>query len=1073
MSKSRFFLFLLFIVSQALHSQNNTYSKWVNPFIGTGGHGHTFPGAVAPFGMVQLSPDTRNDASWDACGGYYYYDSFIYGFSHTHLSGTGVSDLGDILFQPAYEPNFNPEDYKQRFNHASEKASPGYYTVKLENSGVKVELSATEYLGIQRYIFPKNGKSRYILIDLEHRDQLLSSSLTIENEYSIIGHRQSKQWANNQWVFFISRFSNDFEKIIVNKDSTQIYLGFNSSIDTITIRTALSFTSKKGALANERSSLHQIISDKFFYNPESVTGIEFDLIKARVNNYWNSELSRINVIDKSGSDNELVKFYSALYHCMIHPSLASDADNNYRGRDQKIHLGTHKTYHVFSLWDTYRSLHPLLSMIQKQRTKDFILTMLDQFEQGGILPVWELGSCETNCMIGFHSVPVILDAVKQGINFTEDEQQRLLKAVKHSSDLKENAYEYRIPIQSELLTLYNFKLGYIDVLNQAESVSKTLEYAYDDWCVSELFYLWGDTNSAELYKNRSFRWIGVFDVVSKSMRPKRNGNWLSPFRKNEVNNHYTEANSWQYGFAVQHQIPEMIEAYGGNIEFTRVLNELFETSSETSGRDQADISGLIGQYAHGNEPSHHMAYMYNWTSQWNKTQQLIQKIDKEFYTVNPDGLIGNEDCGQMSAWYVLSSLGIYPVCPGSGNWSLSYPKFQYSKIHMEDGLPIVIKRDPQLNSDFTSGLFKLNLDSARNTYIRKFGTQIPKYYSELYSNYGNSITQDFLDIHRQLYFSWMSLSNIEFDKAPRIKDKAKFILANKTANIKAPSQVLKDEIYTVNIESPYYPYAVMVRNMDSMMNFQGIREEFKKLVTQYPNVPGLGAANKMFVLNNDTSISLKGSALIYTVPIPHYLLNQYTNNTMSNLDLKFFEWNFGSACYIAEKPNNYEVLKLISTYNPQYTAGGPNGLVDGVLGTSEWRSGGWQGYQDQDFEVIIDLKEEIEIYNLGARFLTDNRAWIYLPRDVKFEYSKDGVNFDSYAAFEFKRFDYENSEVVPIILSKSGKRKPKARYIKVNASKYGKLPVGHPGYDFDGDAFIFIDEIMVNTPIMEELLDGR
>ena len=826
-----------------------------------------------------------------------------------------------------------------------------------------------------------------------------------------------------------------------------------------------------GALNNENHTVDDIMNDYSFYTPKRVLNTEFNIFKNRASKFWDSELSRIHVEDTSLDVTEKVKFYSALYHCMIHPSIASDANGAYRGRDQQIHLGTHKTYHVFSLWDTYRALHPLLSMIQKQRTKDFILTMLDQYEQGGILPVWELGSCETNCMIGFHSVPVILDAVKQGIDFTDDEKVRLLKAVKYSSDLKEGAYEYKIPIQSEMLTLYNFKLGYIDVLNQAESVSKTLEYAYDDWCVSELMRLWGDRITAVVYKNRSFRWIGVFDEASKSMRPKRNGNWLRPFRKNEVNNHYTEANSWQYGFAVPHQIPEMIEAYGGNNEFSRVLDELFETSSKTSGREQADISGLIGQYAHGNEPSHHMVYLYNWTPQISKTQQLIQKIDKEFYTVNPDGLIGNEDCGQMSAWYVLSSLGIYPVCPGSGNWSLGYPKFKFAKIKMEDGKPIEITRNGNEDPNFGLCVYRLNLDSARDVYVRNFGSQFPQYYSSMYSNYGNTITQDFIDIHRNLNFTWTPLSEVAFDNTPRFKDKARFILANKTANIYAPSQVLKDEIYTVDVKSPYYPYALFIRNMDSTMDFQCVKVKFQESFINAPSTPGLGGANQVFILNTDTSISLKGSALVYTVPVPYYLLEKWATNSIENIDLSHFEWNFGSACYIAEKPNNYEVLKLNATYNPQYSAGGPNALVDGILGTSEWRSGGWQGYQDQNFEVVIDLKEELEIQNLGARFLTDTRAWIYLPRSLSFEYSLDGEIFKPYADFSFNKFDFDESQVFPITLISPRKKRINSRYIKVTAKKYGKLPKGHPGYDFDGDAFIFIDEVTVNAPILEELLE--
>lgn len=701
---------------QSLTAQTEAMpSDYVNPMVGTGGHGHTFPGAVWPFGMVQLSPDTRIDDSWDGCGGYYYEDTFIYGFSHTHLSGTGVSDYGDVLMMPtggpsSRLPSFNPYAYRSRYSHSTEVAEAGYYSVYLPTYEVKVELTATERMGVHRYTYYQSmNQQKYtakVLIDLNHRDKLLSHGMEQLDERRIGGWRQSKAWANNQWVYFTMEFDREISRIVSSADGKQMLVEFDversvgesSNPVKLEAKVALSFCDAKGARAN-------LIYEKDMANIRmgDVKRIaDFDVYRRQAKEAWNLELSKIKVTsdfeaqafrvgaESAKTDIEKRKFYTALYHCMIHPSLASDADGRYRGRDQKIHRAGlykenappyHKVYSVFSLWDTYRALHPLLSIVDPDRTIDFVRTFLLQYKQGGKLPVWELGSCETECMIGYHSVSVIADVMLKEIGVTKDamgqpkypfDYQLALEAMMHSSRLKDSAF----------LDERGKRLGYMGIENTAESVSKLLEYAYDDWCIARVAYMLPTTPASvvqEFYA-RSERWKNLYDEKSGFMRPRVNGGWLSPFDPKEVNNHFTEANAWQYSMYVPHDILGLMDKLGGVNATERHLDSLFGTDSRTTGRDQADISGLIGQYAHGNEPSHHMAYLYNYCGKPEKAQGIIDYVCKNFYKDSPDGLIGNEDCGQMSAWYVMSAMGLYPVCPGSNVYATGIPQFYEVEI---------------------------------------------------------------------------------------------------------------------------------------------------------------------------------------------------------------------------------------------------------------------------------------------------------------------------------------------------------------------------------------------------------
>ncbi|MCC6371786.1 MAG: GH92 family glycosyl hydrolase [Bacteroidia bacterium] len=678
-------LILLFVFTSSSGFAQKKPVAYVNPFVGTGGHGHTFPGAVLPFGMVQLSPDTRVDGSWDGCSGYHHSDTIVYGFSHTHLSGTGCSDWGDILLMPT--PGIPPSDnksYASGFSHSTEKASPGFYEVQLKKGNIKVELTVTPRVGIHRYTFSKSGEYG-LVVDLAHRDKTLEASIRVRDSVTVVGHRTSEAWAKKQHIYFAMRFSKPVKvmKGINSKEQTKDnnYKGdprgmtftYNAEAgESILVKVGISSVSMRGALNNlEAEAKHW----------------EFETYKKEAEEIWNKQLSKIEV--ESRDAEKLNVFYTSLYHCCIHPSLNMDVDKQYRGRDEKIHTAESFTnYSVFSLWDTYRALHPLFSIIERKRSSDFINSFLVQYQQAGRLPVWELSSNETDCMIGFHSVSVIADAMVKGIRGFDT------LAVYNAMKAAASYTGFGIP-------QFN-KQGYLQIDDQSESVSKSLEYAYDNWCVAQVAGLLKEEGDKKMFLKRSLAYYNLFDVTTGNMRPRKNGGWLSPFLPNEINNHFTEGNSWQYSFYVPHDLTGLIKLHGSEAKFEAKLDELFQTKQKTAGREQADVTGLIGQYAHGNEPSHHMAYLYNYVGKPQKTIDRVKWICNNFYKNSTDGLIGNEDCGQMSAWYVLSAMGMYPVCPGSTQYVLSEPIFNSAKVNLENGKTFSIKANPDANKAVTA-----------------------------------------------------------------------------------------------------------------------------------------------------------------------------------------------------------------------------------------------------------------------------------------------------------------------------------------------------------------------------------
>jgi len=669
-------LFLVFIIfiscSQEAEKEYSSKSPYdlVNTFIGTGGHGHTFPGATLPFGMVQLSPDTRL-TGWDGCSGYHNTDSIIYGFSHTHLSGTGISDYGDVLLMPfntsnevSYNDLVTQELVPSIFKKESESSSPGFYKVHLDKPDVDVELTTSLRTGIHKYVFNKTENNK-ILLDLQHRDKVLDFAINIESNKSISGFRQSEAWATNQHVFFYMEFSESFEassptNTIENKDYYRI-LTFKDGVQKLLIKVGISAVSVEGAKANLRAE---------------AASNNFDSYRTNARTVWSKALDKINV--KSNDENKLTVFYTALYHTMIAPNTFSDVSGNYRGMDQNIHNDSvNKTYTVFSLWDTFRAAHPLYTILEQERTNEFINTFLKHYDQGGRLPVWELSSNETECMIGYHSVSVIADAFNKGItNFDSD---KALEAMIKGANLDHFGLE----------SYKNY--GYIRAGDEAESVSKTLEYAYDDWAIAQFALAHGDSATYFEFLERAQSYKNIFDPNTGFMRARLNGGWFKPFAPSEVNFNYTEANSWQYSLFAPQDITGLIDLYGGVDKFEKQLDGLFSADSETSGRHQADITGLIGQYAHGNEPSHHMAYLYNYIGKPWKTQERIKQIINEQYWNAPDGLSGNEDCGQMSAWYVLSASGIYAVTPGLNYYAIGVPAFDEVVYNLENGNTFTIK----------------------------------------------------------------------------------------------------------------------------------------------------------------------------------------------------------------------------------------------------------------------------------------------------------------------------------------------------------------------------------------------
>lgn len=665
-------------VSNKQTQPSTDYTQLVNPFIGTDFTGNTYPGAQAPFGMVQLSPD-NGLPGWDRISGYFYPDSTIAGFSHTHLSGTGAGDLYDISFMPVtlpYQEAEAPLGIYSKFSHADEEASAGYYRVLLKDYDINVELTATERCGIQRYTFPEGESAVFLnLKKAMNWDFTNDSYIEIIDSCTIQGYRFSEGWARDQHVYFRTRFSKPF--VSVEMDTTAIALKgkrvgtayiarFNFDTEKgeqIVLSTALSGVSMEGAAKNMAAEA-----------PHN----DFDKYLAETKDNWNRQLGKIEVTGDNKDDK--VNFYTALYHTMIAPTIYSDVDGAYYGPDKKIHqTDGWVNYGTFSLWDTYRAAHPLFTYTEPQRVNDMVKSFIAFYEQNGRLPVWNFWGSETDMMIGYHAVPVIVDAYLKGIG--DFDAEKALEACVATANLD----DYRG------IGLYK-KLGYIpynikDEYNAENwSLSKTLEYAFDDYCIAEMARKMGRTQLADEFYKRSQNYRNVFNPASSFMQPIDDKGVFQPnFSPDDYTAHICESNGWQYFWSVQQDIKGLIALTGGKDRFTEKLDSMFTYIPAGNADLPLFSTGMIGQYAHGNEPSHHVIYLYNKVRQPWKTQKYAAQVMHDLYFNAPAGLCGNEDCGQMSAWYVFSAMGFYPVNPVSGEYEIGTPLFPEIQMHLDNG----------------------------------------------------------------------------------------------------------------------------------------------------------------------------------------------------------------------------------------------------------------------------------------------------------------------------------------------------------------------------------------------------
>ncbi len=944
--------------------QSPSKSFYVDPFIGTGGHGHTYPGASAPFGMMQLSPDTRHDG-WDGCSGYHYSDSIIYGFSHTHLSGTGVPDYCDLLIVPQCgkaktQPGYSTTDgYGSKFSHGSEKASPGSYEVSLLDQKINVKLIAGDRSGIHEYTFLEKAGKKYILIDLDHRDKVLSAQINLVNKTTISGSRISESWASEQQFYFQLETNIPYKKakFITKNGQHKLLLEFPVLTEKILLKVGISAVDIEGAKSNLS---------------KEIPAWDINILRLQTIKKWNEEL---NKIDFFSEDHEvMVKFYTSLYHSFLSPNIFSDVDGRYRGRDKKIHTlpENDKQYSVFSIWDTYRGTHPLFTITQEKRTNEFIRTFLRQYDEGGDLPVWELAGNETECMIGYHSVSVISDAYSK--NIKEFDADKAMKAMVATSNFKE-------------LGKQSFsKNGYISLSDEPESVSKSLEYAYDDFCIGQFALNSGNKKDESIYGLRSFNFINNFNPETKFMRARRSGLWYSPFNPTEVNFNYTEANSWQYSLYAPHAVGILTDLIGGKDSLSTWLDKLFTTNSTLSGRDQVDITGLIGQYAHGNEPSHHMAYLYNYTNQAHKTQFYTDKIMKEMYTTQPDGLSGNEDCGQMSSWYVLSALGFYQIAPGNPYYDFGRPLSQHATLYLENSSRFYIST---INN------------SSENKYIQK-------------------ITLNGKEINR-LYISHSEIASggeIIFEMGSKPNSKVDGYEHSPTIST----------IPEAFIPVPYFveENRTFLENMTVSIN--------------YPHLKGREFEIKYTIDGTEPTANSK----TYTSPIfisSSTLFKTALYNSISKTIGVSVENNF-------VKRDASISLELKSTYSNQYAAGGKSALIDGIKGGTEFRTGDWQGFDGQDLNAEISFSEPRILSEIGLSCIQDMKSWIFFPQSVSYEISIDGVNFKPLLTAVNVSNKALNPNANWIFISQTNTNEP-IKKIRIKAKSFGKCPKGHLGEGFN------------------------
>lgn len=1016
----------------------------VDPFIGTGGHGHTHPAATLPFGMIQAGPDTRLEG-WDGCSGYHYDDDTIYGFSQTHLSGTGVSDYGDILLMPfnatADIPTTAAYPFRQGFAHADESAAPGHYAVRLAN-GMEVDIAAGLRSASYRIVFPA-GVQPALWVDLAHRDKVVGYGLELHGDSVLSGFRISDAWAEGQHCHFWLQTDRSVQNVqeqggterrpiaaTITFSGQRLGLRFarsagNDQADTLHFRIAISAVDGKGAQQNLQA---EALGSHTAY-------------RAAAEAEWREALEKVQVY--GGTEAQRRAFYTAHYHALLAPNRFDDADGRYRGMDHGIYDarradGPGEVYTVFSLWDTYRAAHPWYSLVHPKRNAAFVQSLLDDYKTGGVLPIWKLSDHYTGCMIGYHAVPVIVDAWAKGQLPSAEDQDLALEAMVHSAELP----RLGLPAYMEH--------GYIPADREAESVSKTLEYAYDDACIAYMARSlavpqreetpdpaqWPDilpdgrnlNDIDEQFTRRSGAYHHLFDPESGFFRARRNGGFIDPFDPAEVNLHYTEANAWHYAFAAVQDLRAFSNLSGGKKALIKQLDACFKAASQTSGREQADITGLIGQYAHGNEPSHHVAYLYALLGQPWKTQERVRQICSDLYSDKPDGYCGNEDCGQMSAWYLFSAAGFYPVQPGMPTYTLGSPLFDSVVFRLEGE----------------------NTRDNRNLVVVAHDNALDHPYIQSATFNGKAHETSLLGYHEltgggRVVFQMGSKPNREWASESRGRGGLRYFLANTINTVPAPfadpaprsfskplDVQLRCAISDLRIEWQQVSEHGQP-NPDAWKRYGGkpLRIEETQRIAFRASAPN--GKSVVDAQGNDTGETEYGGSPRHTSPIVY--------------------------AHFKKRDEAFQ-LDLTSTFAPQYAAGGNDALIDGIPGGADWRTGDWQGYEGQHLTATLDLGGAWSLDSVGLDFLQDENAWIFYPESVAFEVSPDGENWTQlgmarapvdWKAEGVRRHRFAAAEVHDFA--------PPIRYIRISAQSLEQCPAGHKGAG--NPCWIFADEIRV------------
>jgi predicted alpha-1,2-mannosidase len=824
---------------------------------------------------------------------------------------------------------------------------------------------------MHRYQFPSE-RNQFLILDLSHRDQVLDYKINRVNDSTISGFRHSKAWATEQRLFYTIQFSHTIKNITYEDQGMHISKNYKYQSK----KAAIEFDNIKNEPVIVKIGISAVDEFGAQQNLEYEIGSKgFDQVKKEAQDLWETQLEKI-VVNSKNKDYK-TNFYTALYHTMLAPNLYQDSDGRYRGMDLNIHQTKDFNYYtVFSLWDTYRAAHPLYTIIEQDRTNDFINTFLAKYNEGGIMPIWDLSANYTGCMIGYHAVPVISDAYMKGIR--NYDTNAALEAMKHSAT-------------RDKLGLKSYKtLGFIPVEEESESVSKTLEYAYDDWTIAQMAKAMGKEADYKLYSERAQYYKNIYDPNSKFMRGRFRNTWFAPFDPYEVNFNYTEANSWQYSFYVPQDISGFINILGGKDKLEAQLDKLFVAETKTSGRNQADITGLIGQYAHGNEPSHHIAYLYNFVNTPHKTQENVSQILTSLYHNAPDGVSGNEDCGQMSAWYVFSAMGFYPVTPGSNQYIIGTPLFDKVTINLESGKQFTITAN--------------NL-SDTNIYI------------ESASLNGKALHQTAI-AHKDI----MAGGLLEFNMS------SKPAVWGSLDGQEPKTEINEHLIVPV----PFIDKGAVAFKVETVVSLSSVNSE----------------SAIFYSLNNSTFEPYdKPFKISESIPLKTYAMNSQGTKSAT------VETHFNKI-----DPNLS--ITLDTKYANQYNAGGNNALIDGVLGTQDYRTGTWQGYWNKDLIATVDLGSAKAISTVEVNFLQNQGAWIFYPTAVECFVSTDGKTFTSVDTLMINA-PLRNEE---ILIKNTNFNMPIGtyRYVKIIAKKMGELPDWHLGYPHDGRSWIFADEITIH-----------